>query len=223
MRRLLMAALVGAFLIGFTGCLDDDDDNILYYLELGVVDGETEEDFLIVTDSDTKLKLLNYPDDFEIEDGKRVLIKYVIKDQASAGNNYDYLVNVYSLENVIVKDIIELNEENRDTIGTDPFVINSIWIEGGFLNVDFTFLGSDKVHYINMVKDPEEQEGNDTRIYLQVRHKSNGDLPYQRFRGIMSFLLEPLRVEGSSMVTLVFSPQEYYSIGFEDLEVEYEY
>jgi hypothetical protein len=223
MRRLLLAALVGSLLIGFTGCLDDDDDNLVYYLELGVVDGDNEGDFLIVTDSDTKLKLLNYPDDFEIEDGKRVLIKYVIEDSSSAGGDYDFLVNAYSLENVIVKNIIELNEENRDTIGTDPLVINSIWIEGGFLNVDFTFMGADKIHYINMVKDPEEQEGNETRIYLQVRHKNNGDLPYQRFRGIMSFLLEPLQVEGSSMVTLVFNPQNYYSIGFNDLEVEYEY
>lgn len=222
MRRLIMAALVGALLVGFSGCLDDNDNDV-YYLEMGVVEGDEANDFLIVTDSDLKLKLLNYPDNFEIEDGKRVLIKYVIRETGRRDSDYDYLVNVYSLQDVIAKDIIELNDENRDTLGTDPIFVNSIWIEGGFLNVDFTFRGGSKVHFINVVKDPDEQGSDNDRILLQVRHKANNDATYQRYRGVMSFFLEPLRVEGKNKVTLVFEPKNYYSVPYNTFELEYEY
>ena len=223
MRRLFMALLTGALLVGFSGCLDDEDDNLAYYLELGVVEGETANDFLIVTDSELKLKLLNYPYDFEIENGKRVLIKYVIKNPAAGGEAYDYLVDVYSLQDIISKDIIELNDENRDTLGMDPVAINSIWIDGDFLNVDFTFMGAGKVHFINVVKDPLEQGTDNQKIFLQLRHRDNGDDAFQEYRGIMSFFLEPLQVDGLSEVTLVFSLQDYYSYSYEDVEVNYEY
>ena len=44
-----------------------------------------------------------------------------------------------------------------------------------------------------------------------------------RYRGLMSFYLEPLQVEGYNKVTLIFENQEFYAAPYEEFEVDYEY
>jgi len=223
MRTILLAVVSFMFFAGFTSCLDDDDDSTPQYMELGVTEYGPGNEKLVFTDSESTLQLRDYPAGFEFTDSVRVLMTYSVIETGGEDYIYDYMVDAFSIQEVVVKNIIELNEENRDTIGTDPLYINNIWISGGYLNVDFSFDGYDGVHYINVVKDPEEQTGEETEIYLQVRHDGRGDESINRYVGLMSFNLEPLRVEGTNKVTLIFEEQEFYDSPYEKIEIEYEY
>ncbi|MDK2840692.1 MAG: hypothetical protein PWQ17_197 [Anaerophaga sp.] len=223
MRTTLLAVVSFMFFAGLTSCLDDDDDSVPQYMELGVTEYGPDNEKLVFTDAETTLQLRDYPAGFEFTDSVRILMKYSVFKTGDENDIYDYMVDALSIQNIVLKDIIELNEENRDTIGTDQFFINDIWISGGFLNVDFAFYGNDEVHYFNVVKDPDDQTGDETEIYLQVRHNARGDKMINRYRGLMSFYLEPLQVEGYNKVTLIFENQEFYTAPYEEFEVEYEY
>ncbi len=222
MKTLLFAIIAIMLGFGATSCLNDDEETRPRYAEMGSTEMSAEDEPLVTTDSDLTLKLKSSPSDFE--ENQRVMITYSIDQEGGESDVYDYLVDVYSLQDVVTKEIMVLNEENRDTIGEDQIAINDIWIAGGYLNVEFFFHGTgQEVHYINVVKDPEEQGEDPTEIFLQVRHDARGEEMLERYRGIMSFHLESLQVEGEEMVTLIFENQNFYAPPYSTIEVEYEY
>jgi hypothetical protein len=158
-----------------------------------------------------------------------VLLKYEVigedSDNKSEGitDTYDYAVKALSVREVVTKDIVELNEENRDTIGTDPIFLNDIWLGGGYLNLEFTFYGNDKTHYINVVKDPAQQSADPAEVHLQVRHDARDDDMNQRYRGLMSFHLDSVEVDNLNEVKLIFEEQAFYASPFSGFEIDYSY
>ncbi|MFO8000310.1 MAG: NigD-like C-terminal domain-containing protein [Marinilabilia sp.] len=223
MKKIILACVLGAFMGVMTGCWDNNNDSPSQYLELGKTGTAEDGDPMVVTDSDLTLKLTDYSENLDFDEVERVLLKYELDEEGGDEDDYDYIVNVIRIQEVVTKDIVEINEENRDTIGTDPLFLNDIWIAGGYLNIDFSFYGDDKTHYINIVKDPDEQTGEETEIYLQVRHDDRDDDALQRYRGLMSFYLDSLQVEGAGKVDLIFEDQDFYSSPFTGFELEYEY
>ncbi len=225
MKKFLFVWIVALFLgVGFTSCLDDDNESTpLQYLEMGIVQLGESDEIRVMTDSDLLLEFATYPVSFDYEDDQRVMIQYSVNEENTESADYDYLVDVYSVQEVRLKDVIELNEENRDTIGDDQIYINEVWVSGDFLNVDFYFYGDGEVHYINVVKDPEEQTDDASKIYLQVRHDARDDEMVERYRGVMSFRLEPLQVGDLDEVELIFKNQGFYAMPYTQIEVDYEY
>ena len=224
MRRLFFALIIGALAVFSTSCLDDNNDTTPpQYLELGITRLGAADQMQVFTDSELTLQFASFPADYDFAENTRVMIKYSVKEQGGDSDAYDYLVDVFSIQDVVSKDIIELNAENRDTIGNDQIFINDVWISGGYLNVDFSFYGNDKVHSINVVKDPEEQTDNPSELYLQVRHDAQNDEMLHRYRGLISFYLEPLQVEGQESLTITFPNQGFYSAPYTEIEVEYDY
>ncbi|MFW6267719.1 MAG: hypothetical protein ACOC1E_01160 [Marinilabiliaceae bacterium] len=219
------------WLFSVTGCIDDNDDQPPRYLELGKTAEDQYDVPVVITDSETVLRIEEYAGDFDFEESERVLIKYEItgeqdreeRDDQNTDSEGDYTVKALSIQEVVTKQVVELNEENRDTIGSDPLFVNDIWLGGGYLNIDFSFYGDEKVHYINVVKDPDEQPEEETEIHLEIRHDARGDDFRQRYRGLMSFYLDSLEVEGANSVKLVFENQDHYSTPFPGFEIEYEY
>ncbi|MGM0375862.1 MAG: hypothetical protein ACQEQ0_03740 [Bacteroidota bacterium] len=218
-------------LFSVSGCIDDNDDQPPRYLELvTTVEGQYD-DPVVVTDSETVLRIEEYSGDFDFESSERILLKYEITgeegredhDDQNTDSGVDYSVKVISIQEVVTKQVVELNEENRDTIGSDPLFVNDIWLGGGYLNIDFSFYGDDKVHYINVVKDPAEQSDDETEIHLEVRHDARGDDFRQRYRGLMSFYLDSLEVEEKNNLKLIFENKEFYTTPFPGFEIEYEY
>ncbi|WP_044084526.1 NigD1/NigD2 family lipoprotein [Marinilabilia salmonicolor] len=225
MRKFLFGLSVALFLgVGFTSCLDDDQESTpMRYLEMGIVKmGDTDE-IRVFTDSELLLELDSYPTGFDYEEDQRVMIQYSVSKLNQESEDYDYLVDVSSVQEVRLKDVIELNEENRDTIGDDQIYINEVWVSGDFLNVDFYFYGDGEVHYINVVKDPEEQTDDPSKVYLQVRHDARDDDMLERYRGIMSFKLAPLQVADLDEIELIFKNQGFYAMPYSQIEVDYEY
>jgi hypothetical protein len=225
MKKFLFALSVALiFGIGFTSCLDDDQETTpVQYLEMGVVKIGASDEIRVFTDSGLLLEFVSYPSSFEYEDSSRVMVKYSVNEEGEDADEYDYLVDVYSIQEIRLKDIIELNDESRDTIGDDQVFIHDIWVGGDFLNVDFSFYGSGEVHYINVIKDPEEQTDDTSEIYLEVRHDARGDEMKESRRGIMSLRLDSLQVEGLDEVELIFKNQGFYAMPFSQIEVDYKY
>ncbi|PWD98324.1 NigD1/NigD2 family lipoprotein [Marinilabilia rubra] len=224
MRRMFFALIIGALGLFFTGCLDDDNDTTpVQYFELGMTKVGDADQMQVVTDSELTLEFATFPENYEFEADTRVMVKYSVNERGEEGDSYDYLVDVYSIQDVVLKEIIELNEENRDTIGTDQLSINDVWVSGGFLNIDFSFYGTDEVHYFNLVKDPLEQPDSPNEVNLQIRHDARGDDALSRYRGLMSFYLESLQVEGEDSLNLKFPNQGFYAAPFSEIEVDYKY
>jgi hypothetical protein len=225
MKKFLFALSVALiFGIGFTSCLNDDQETTpVQYLEMGVVKIGGSEEIRVFTDSGLLLEFVSYPTEFEFEEDSRVMVKYSVNEEGEEADEYDYLVDVYSIQEIRLKDIIELNDESRDTIGDDQIFIRDIWVSGAFLNIDFSFYGSGEVHYINVIKDPEEQTDDPSEIYLEVRHNARGDEMKESSRGIMSLRLEPLQIEGLDKVELIFKNQGFYAIPFSPSQLDYEY
>lgn len=225
MRKFLFALSVALiFGIGFTSCLDDTQESSpVQYLEMGVVKMGASDEVRVLTDSGLLLEFVNYPAEFEYEEDTRIMVNYSVNEEGDEADEYDYLVDVYSIQEVKLKDIVELNDVNRDTIGDDQIFIDDIWVSGDFLNIDFSFYGNGEIHYINVVKDPEEQTDDLSKIYLEVRHDGQGDEMLERYRGIMSFRLESLQVEELTEVDLIFKNQGFYAMPFSQIEVEYKY
>lgn len=225
MRKFLFGLSVALFLgVGFTSCLDDDQESTpMRYLEMGIVKMGDADEIRVLTDSELLLELDSYPTGFDYEEDQRVMLQYSVSKLNQESADYDYLVDVYSVQEVRLKDVIELNQENRDTIGDDQIYINEVWVSGDFLNVDFYFYGDGEVHYINVVKDPEEQTDDPSKVYLQIRHDARDDDMVERYRGIMSFKLEPLQVADLNEVELIFKNQGFYAMPYSQIEVDYEY
>lgn len=226
-RTLSVFTLILMFVV--TGCIDDNDDQPPRYLELGkTADGQYDVP-VVITDSENVLRIEEYSGDFDFEHSERVLLKYEItgeedgRDEQTSDSDFDYSVKVLSIQEVVTKQVVELNEENRDTIGSDPLFVNDIWLGGGYLNIDFSFYGDGKVHYINVVKDPDEQPEEETEIHLEIRHDARGDDFRQRYRGLMSFYLDSLEIDGANNLKLIFENQDFYSTPFPGFEIEYEY
>lgn len=216
---IFISAMLGIFI---TSCMDDNNETKARYAEMGVTRTGPDDEPLVITDSESTLQLLDYPSSFDFDESERVLLRYSVDEEGTESDLYDYLVDVYSIQDIITKDILELNEENRDTIGTDRIIINDIWISAGYLNIDFAFDGDDLVHYINVVKDPGEQPDDSTEIKLQVRHDARDDNMIQRYRGLMSFYLEPLQIEDEGELKIIFEDQSFYVEPF-SVELTYEY
>lgn len=223
MRTLLFAIVVVlAFGTVFTSCLDDDSTPPRY-VELAQTKLGDSDEKQVVTDSKLTLQIDTYPAKYEFEPDKRVIVKYSVVKKGTNADPYDYLVDVLNIQDIVLKNTVELNEVNRDTIGDDQIQIERIWIAAGYLNVDFFYYGDDKPHYINVVKDPEGQTDDPGKIYLQVRHDARDDDMKYQYWGIMSFYLESLQVEGENEVTLIFDNQPFYVAPFSTIKVEYKY
>lgn len=222
-----MSGLFLFFLI--SGCQNDNEENPPRFLEFGKTIENQVEFPVVITDSEKVLRIEEYPGDFDFEKGDRVLLHYELtgennnerRDEQNTTADYDYSVKVLSIQEITTKQIVEIDKENRDTIGVDPLLVHDIWLGGGFLNVDFSFYGNGKVHYISIVKDPGEQPEDETEIHLQVRHDARGDELIHRYRGLMSFYLDSLQVENADSVKLVFENKEFYKTPFPGFEIVY--
>ena len=183
-------------------CCMTDDDAETYYIEVGNLVGSSLSSLTIETDQGNTLFPVSIPSGYEIEDGQRVLVQYsVINTESTVTNGLN--VDVISIQDFYVKNILVANDEVRDTLANDPVTISSLWISKDYLNLEFTFLGNDTIHYFDVVYDEEQQEIED-HVTLDFHHDANEDEAYQRYRVFMSVPLEQFQVAGQDSVNVWF-------------------
>ena len=123
---------------------------------------------------------------------QRVLVNYTLLSDKSENN--DRFIKVNDILNVLTKPVIELTEQNADSIGNDPIKVNQFWIGDNYLNVSFSFnYGGVRPHAINMVQN--ESNKDESVLEFEFRHNSYNSPYNSLYDGFASFDLKPFKEE----------------------------
>jgi len=221
MKKIVFGILIG-FLFVFAGCNDDDGYSLNdVWVGFGIV--ENTDTYKIVLDDGEILYPVafggysNWSDDdyhgdhHEIEIGDRVLVNFTILDDKvdDAGEITSYYVKVNSAKKVLTKEVLDITEENKDSIGNDPIIVKECWMANDLLNFQLKYYGRYETHFINLVKQPGELTVEGQPFELELRHNKNGDaedIPYTAF---VSFHLDSLQVAGIDSVRFKVTSTDY--------------
>nr|WP_321450928.1 NigD-like C-terminal domain-containing protein [uncultured Carboxylicivirga sp.] len=210
MKKLGLGIFV--FLIGivFQSCNDSDGYSLNdMWVTIGNIEGDADS-YIIVTDGGTRL----FPSatavpDYGFKDGDRMFINFTILGDGSENSGIDHYIKLNSYRPILTKGLIELTEENVDSIGNDPIWFSNkdedIWISNDYLNVDFIYEGAPWImHYINLAYDPENLTNEDGIPVIEIRHNANDD-PYTQppLNAFVSFDLTELQEPGQSEITFI--------------------
>ena len=195
-------------LITLSGCLKHQDDSNMTFLDLGILN-HYGNNYMIITDAGFVLLTEKLPEEVNFDENMRVSIKYKVLTTTQPDDSIkaDYWVYVEALDEIVTKEIITINEANRDTLGNTPVEFSNVWITQDFLTVYFSFYASNKNHFFNLTYDPEEQD-DPSVVVLRFRHKTNDDNAQNIYSGFMSFRLNSLRKEGESKIDIIFKGKQ---------------
>ncbi len=216
MKRTVFAMLIASvFLV--TGCLEDDDYYSLSdaWFGLGIFQ-ETDSiagGYRVVMDNDDVLIPVtsNFNVFHYVKDGDRVLVDYTILDDNSTDGEdaTEYYIRLNSIKKVLMKGILDVTEENNDSIGNDPIKVVDVWLTDSLLNFELKYWGSSKIHLINLVKQPGELTSEDQPVELELRHNANGDGESIPYKALVSFKLGELKITGQDSVQFRVTGMDY--------------
>ncbi|MCU4162790.1 NigD1/NigD2 family lipoprotein [Carboxylicivirga caseinilyticus] len=203
------------FLVILLGLLthscNDSDGYSLNDIWVTIGNIEVEDDsYIIVTDGGTRL----FPSatampDYGFDDGDRLFINFTILGDGSEESGIDHYIKLNSYRRILTKGLIELTEENADSIGNDPIWFGDteedVWISNNYLNVGFIYEGSPWVtHYINLVIDSNNPTNEDGIPVFEIRHNANDD-PYSQppLNAFVSFDLTELQYPEQTEITFI--------------------
>jgi hypothetical protein len=154
-----------------------------------------------------------------LKSGDRILINYtVLADKTGDDGNIDlYHVKVNSVKKILLKEILDITEENRDSIGNDPVIVRDCWQTDGLLNFEIKYWGRYEVHFINLVKEPGDLTEENQPVELELRHNANGDVEDIPYSAFVSFRLDEIQIAGLDSVQFRVTSKDY-----EGKEFEYE-
>ncbi len=182
---------------------DVEDD---LFLAAGTV-VKTDDSFRVQLDSDTILKMDNEDELVDLYDNDtRVLLYYSMLDTGSVNDDFDLYVDVYSMDEILIKSILEINEETSqqeiDSIGNDSISIVDTWITNDYLNVQFEYLGYDKTHYMNLVYDENNPYTDGGDLLLELHHNANNDSIVDYLWGVISFDISDFKNKEVSSINI---------------------
>jgi hypothetical protein len=197
--------MLAAFVL--PACSDMDDGYSLgdIWLSLGMVETENTSgyEYLLICDNgDTLLPAASDVPYFKTKQDQRVLINFTILDEVGLATNKFY-VKVNNLQEILLKDPIELTPENADSLGNDSITINKIWIAKDMLNIDFSYIGGLTMHYINLAYTLNENGELEQPVELQFLHNANNDDARMIMGNIVSFRLDLLEFDGQNSTDFV--------------------
>lgn len=206
--------------LGFlSGCdfLNDDDSNSLQDVWAGyglIQKDDASDSFTIKLDNGALLFPTNasYWND-DVHDNQRVLANFtILNDEQNADNPKEYDVRINSMRNILYKGIFNITPATEDSIGNDPIYVRDHWITNNMLNFELQYLGGNKIHYINLVKQPNATT---EPIVLELRHNNNDDLDRINMSAVVTFDLSSLKVAGKDSVTFKVVAKGYNDYNFE--------
>ena len=216
MKRYVLIILLG-LIFTITGCLDDDGYSLNdMWVGFGMVEQVNSDpmDYRIHMDNGDVL--------MPVASGYQLPWYYQGTNDPNSrlktgddGNIDLYQVKVNSVKKILLKGILDITEENRDSIGNDPVIVRNCWQTDGLLNFEIKYWGRYEVHYINLVKKPGELTGESQPVELELRHNANGDLEDIPYSAFVSFRLEEIQVAGLDSVRFIVTSTDYDGKEFE--------
>lgn len=156
-------------------CNDDNDNNTM---KLSLLTVRTLDDagYYFETDSVKKVNInSNKHVSYKPTDGQRAFVYYNLSDEKVSG--YEYNMDVYSIQDVLTKPVIELTAETADSIADHNINVTRAWISKDHINIEYwVYHSGAKQHMLNLVDNTTSQNGKlDDYINLEFRHNHNGD------------------------------------------------
>lgn len=227
MRKIRCFTLIGCLAMGtaFTLTSCDEDSEYVYmnehWVERATVIPSENNDLTLQTDGGRNLTVVsNYTGYNAQQEYQRAFIKYTLLDKNEETGVYK--ANLYGVENILTKNIVELTTDNEKEIGNDPVHLYHVWCAGGYLNVNFGFnYGGTVTHTVNVVKNTIETHPDDGKIYLEFRHNAFGDPQNVAHLGTACFDLRPYALEEGRVVTFVIKFNEFGSES--SYEIKYDF
>ena len=224
MKKIVFGLFI-AMVLMFSACNSDDDYSLNdQWIGFGMVVGEEPGAYQIIMDNKDVLEPIaaNYPgwqEDFE--NGDRALINYTIlgDDLNDDGTVKSYFVKVNHIEDVLMKGVWDITDENADSLGYDPIIVEKFWKTDSLLNFKLKYWGYSGIHFLNLVKEPGDLTEDSQPIQLEIRHNANEDdesIPYTAF---VSFSLNKLRIAELDSVQYEFSWTDYDGVTHSELDV----
>lgn len=217
MKKVLLLIVVGFVLSFLPGCdLDDDED---FYLDnawvgFGLVQKEGSESMTILMDDGEVLYPLGGTWS-ELKDNDRVLTNFtILGNRDNEDHDEQYFVRINAIRKILYKGIIEITPAIEDSIGNDPIKVKDCWIKKNLLNFDLKYYGGEKVHFINLVKQPGVAPANGP-ILLELRHNNNDDKQNYSLSGVVTFDLSSLKVSGKDSVQIKVVAKDFNNQTFE--------
>lgn len=191
-----------------------------FRIDIGTVQKEDNNSFSLELDNGKKLFPMNPHYGYHLKENQRVFINYTLL--SGEHNQFDHLVKINDMWNILTKDVIDLTTANEDSIGNDPIKINHIWVGKDFLNIDFLFnYGGVRPHAINLVKNKLNPELNENVIELEFRHNSYESNNSRLVEGLVSFDLKPFQREDSDQVSISVKVKDWDATATYDLTYKY--
>jgi len=199
--KYLLIILLLPMLVACKDFFDDifNDKTTVYHVDIATVKNPTlSSKFFFVLDNNQIMQITqtNLPS-FVPKDGQRIIANYSILSKTDSTN---VPVKLFDASSVLTKGIFQITPATQDSIGHDSIYLRDMWIGNDFLNIEFSYWGYGRTHYINLVSDVSKVY-TDGKTHLEFRHNGNGDTPTYLLRGIVSFNLKSLQtgVTGNSL------------------------
>jgi hypothetical protein len=201
-----------------TNCSKNED--VVYYNTLGII--SINYDSTIIYTDDYQRLLVNNPASIlaTILNGNRVFVTYTNTNQALPAG-IDGVIDIYYIEKIAVKPVIELIPEIADSIGNDPLSVTSWSLSRDFLNLNVKVYGGEKAHYISLIRYPGAIPV-DT-VDLEIRHNNNSDPGQTSLEGFFSFDLSSLQNDVADSVVLRIKAKVFGSTTMFTQNVTYKY
>ncbi len=211
MRKLFLLVLA---VVSLTSCIDDNDcyspDRI--WMSFGIVEKGAGDSFTVKLDDGSVLypAVLNIPGS-KLDDGGRILVNYtILSDKMITDALKEYYVKINSIRRILKKGILDITPAIEDSIGNDPLVVEDIWVsKNQLLNMEIRYLGSYKIHFINLVKEPGSLTADDQPIQLELRHNDNGDDRFYPMAAVVSFEMAAIKIQGLDSVRFEVKSVDY--------------
>lgn len=123
-----------------------------------------------------------------LEAGQRVIVNITLLADNKEG--FDYYARLNTYRPVLTKGVINLNEDNVDSIGNSKATITDMWVGADYLNVEFWMVRpSNESHMVNLVDNRMIAPDNDGYAHLEFRYNNMGDDKGSLTQKIVSFNL----------------------------------
>jgi len=153
----------------------------------------------------------------DLDDNDRVLTNFtILGNKFNDEHNEEYYVKINSLRKILYKGIFEITPQKEDSIGNDPIIVKDRWTKNNLLNFELKYWGGNKVHFINLVKQPGAVNPDNGPVILELRHNTNGDTDHIPLSAMVTFDLSSLKVAGKTSI-----PFKVIAKGFDGDDFEY--
>ncbi|HKK81488.1 MAG TPA: NigD-like C-terminal domain-containing protein [Prolixibacteraceae bacterium] len=213
MKKWILAGISALFILSIQSCTNEEETYSLnnIWVSMGIVETGNEFGYryMIRCDNgDTLLPANTAVPGYQPIDSSRVVVNYTLLDDVE-GTQQLYYASINNINSVLFKDIIEHTNENTDSLGNDPIMIEDIWRVDSMLNIDFKVWGSYKTHYINLAYDSLQSSDSKKTVNLKLLHNNNNDDESYLLNGLVTFKLNKLKTQESDSVYFTVESVDY--------------